>query len=484
MDLTLGAEGSLKGAAGQDEPSAQDASAIRIIRLSSWMMILGTVRLVSALGDYGSSFLEISPSWHPSLSVFTRFFHEYPLAVVLGSGWPLALGLILRKTASHGFLGAGAVTFFILSLGGFLNLLSGVYLRPPGSMVLIGSFALTRTSLLHFNPVSVVRALLGVVQLTLELATAISAWGLAQSLRSHPVSESAGAAESRRRLHGRLAVYVSLAFLVLNVRLPVWSAYLAVLNQSRLCREFVLKNDLKQHPSYRSGLVLSPGSRHDMELQILLSTALRLSATNHLEEARSAYLRIITIADSMGHGDEDGARREHRLALALNNLAWMLATCEDIHFRAPQEALSHAKRAVKLAGDEGTFWNTLGVAYFRVQNWTEAIKALERSMELRGEGDSYDWFFLAMVHAKMGQKEQSRQWYDRAVTWFHEARETDPELYRFHVEAAAALGLPKPPAPIVTTQPRPGGPEVDPGVVRRRVRRVSLIGEGTGTDRN
>jgi len=226
MDLILGTNRSLEKAAGQDELSEQEALAIRFLRLSSWMTILGTVRLVSALGDYGSSFLDISPSWYPSWGAIARFFQDTPLAVLLGSGWPLILGLLLRKTASRGFLVAGAVTFFILSLGGFSNLLSAMYLRSGDSMVSIGSFAITRASLWHLNLVAAIRALMGAVQLTLELATAGSAWGLAQSLRSYPASKSAEAGESRRGLYGRLAIYVSLAFLVLNVRQPVWSTYL------------------------------------------------------------------------------------------------------------------------------------------------------------------------------------------------------------------------------------------------------------------
>ena len=245
MDLILGTNRGLEKAAGQDELSEQEALAIRFRRLSSWMTILGTVRLVSALGDYGSSFLDVSPSWHPSLGVIARFFQDTPLAVLLGSGWPLILGLLLRKTASRGFLVAGAVTFFILSLGGFLNLLPAMYLRSSDSMVPIGSFAITRASLWHLNLVATIRALMGTVQLTLELATAVSAWGLAQSLRSYPASKSAEAGESHRGLYGRLAIYFSLAFLVLNVRQPVWLTYLAVLNQSNRLRQFVLKNDVK-----------------------------------------------------------------------------------------------------------------------------------------------------------------------------------------------------------------------------------------------
>jgi tetratricopeptide (TPR) repeat protein len=290
-------------------------------------------------------------------------------------------------------------------------------LRSGDSMVSIGSFTSTRASLLHLNLVAAIRALMGAVQLTLELVTAVSAWVLSQSLRSDRASKPAEAGESRRGLYGRLAIYISLAFLVLNVRQPVWTAYLAVLNQSNLFRQFVLRNDVRPPPSRRSGLLVSPGFQPDGNFQMALSSALRLAASNEVSEAKKAYLRIITLAATNGHGPQNGGSGKHQQALALNNLAWMLATCEDVHLREPEQALSYARKAVELAGDEGTYWNTLGVAYFRVQKWDEAIKALGRSMELRGdgEGDSYDWFFLAMIHAGKNQKEEGRQWYDRAV---------------------------------------------------------------------
>ena len=199
------------------------------------------------------------------------------------------------------------------------------------------------------------------------------------------------------------------------------------------------------------------GPRPEGDFEMLLSSAYRLAASNQVSEAKKVYLRIITMAESIGHAPENGGTGKHQQALALNNLAWMLATCEDVHLREPEQALSYARKAVELAGDEGMYWNTLGVAYFRVQDWDEATKALGRSMELRGDGkgDSYDWFFLAMIHARKDQKEEGRQWYDRAVAWFHNARQGNRELYRFQVEAAAALGIPRlPPVPMVTTQPQ------------------------------
>ena len=195
------------------------------------------------------------------------------------------------------------------------------------------------------------------------------------------------------------------------------------------------------------------------------------------------------MAESIGHGPENGGSGKHQQALALNNLAWMLATCEDVHLREPEQALSYARKAVELAADEGTYWNTLGVAYYRVQNRDEATKALGRSMELSGdgEGDSYDWFFLAMIHASKNQKEEGRHWYDRAVAWYHKIRQGDRELYRFQVEAAAALGIPTPSAPMLIMQPKRGGASAHPLTIPhpltfpRRLGRISNVAPGDGT---
>ncbi len=489
MDLILETDGSLEEAVGQDVVPEQELLAIRLLRLSSWMTILGTVRLVAALGDFFSSFLDFAPSWNPSLSVITGFFRENSLAILLGSAWPLIVGLSLRKTASRGFLVAGAVTFFVLSLGGILNLLAAIYLRSGNSMLSIGSFTSTRASLLHLNPAAVIRALMGAVQLTLEMATAVAAWGLSRSVPRHPASKSAAAGESRRGLVGRLAIYLSLAFIVLNVRQPFWTGYLAVLNQSNLFRQFVLNNDGRHSHSHPSGLLAPQGPRTDANLQMSASIADQLAASNRIWEAKQAYLQVITKAESIGQGPENRGTRRYVQARALNNLAWLLSTCEGVELREPEQALSCARKAVELAGDERTYWNTLGVAYYRVQNWDEATKALGRSMELseNGEGDAYDWFFLAMIHARKKHKEEGRRWYDRAFASYLKTRPGDRELYRFQVEAADALGIPRPSAPMAQAQSRPGGSYPNPVAIpypltiRRMSKQRSQAKPGDGT---
>jgi hypothetical protein len=100
-------------------------------------------------------------------------------------------------------------------------------------------------------------------------------------------------------------------------------------------------------------------------------------------------------------------------------------------------------------------------------------------MELRDEGDSADWFFLAMIHRRLGRKERAREWYDKAVRWARRYGASDKvlfeELYRFEVEAAEALGLPKPewrprPPPQIDQDPRYILPNPSPRTRGFRVR--------------
>jgi tetratricopeptide (TPR) repeat protein len=125
-----------------------------------------------------------------------------------------------------------------------------------------------------------------------------------------------------------------------------------------------------------------------------------------------------------------------------NELAWLLATCPDPKFRHPGQAVKQAQEAVELAPKDGLVWNTLGVAHYRAGDWKAAIMTLEESMGLRsGRLESSNTFFLAMTHCQLGNKEEARKWYDRAVRWMDKNQPDNEELRRFRAEASALLGI-------------------------------------------
>jgi serine/threonine-protein kinase len=139
----------------------------------------------------------------------------------------------------------------------------------------------------------------------------------------------------------------------------------------------------------------------------------------------------------------------YRVALAVrsgsaavkNDLAWALATCPDPKLRDPRQAVELALEAVRSTAN-GTYYNTLGAALYAAGHWREAIAALQKSMQLRQGGDGYDWFFLSMAHARLGDKEKARSWYDRAVAWMDKHAPHNDELCRFRADAAKLLDLP------------------------------------------
>jgi serine/threonine protein kinase/tetratricopeptide (TPR) repeat protein len=128
---------------------------------------------------------------------------------------------------------------------------------------------------------------------------------------------------------------------------------------------------------------------------------------------------------------------------AHNNLAWLLATCPDLKLRDPSDAVTHAKKAVELRPSDGALWNTLGVAQYHNGDWKAAIEALMKDVQLRKGGDSFDFFFLAMAHWQLNEKDKARAWYDRGVAWMDKHKPQDKEPKRFRAEATALLGLAK-----------------------------------------
>ena len=73
-------------------------------------------------------------------------------------------------------------------------------------------------------------------------------------------------------------------------------------------------------------------------------------------------------------------------------------------------------------------------------------------MDLKGrikiDGNSFDFFFLAMAHWQLGEKEQARQWNDKAVAWMDKNTPKDEELLRFRAEAEALLSGIRDPAAV------------------------------------
>jgi tetratricopeptide (TPR) repeat protein len=139
----------------------------------------------------------------------------------------------------------------------------------------------------------------------------------------------------------------------------------------------------------------------------------------------------------------DGIRSEPGYAEAHNYLAWMLATCPDEKLRNPEEAVRLAAKAVELAPQEGSYLNTLGIAQYRAGEYSAARETLQKSIDIRDDGDCNDWFFIAMTEWQLGNHDTAREWYGKAAARMKEHGSRDGQLISFREEARKLIQPPE-----------------------------------------
>jgi tetratricopeptide (TPR) repeat protein len=183
-----------------------------------------------------------------------------------------------------------------------------------------------------------------------------------------------------------------------------------------------VRADYPSAPQYRDWLIIS-----------YADLALLLAATGRAPAAEEVCRKLEPL--------------EPESSRACRALAWLLAACPEPRFRDPPRAVALAAKAVARVPSDGASWRVLGVARYRAGDGRGALAALEKSIQLFADRPEparrggLDAIFLAMAHWQLGEREEARRWYDRAVGWTEQHRPRDEELRRFRAEAAALLGV-------------------------------------------
>ncbi|MBI1915655.1 MAG: tetratricopeptide repeat protein [Planctomycetes bacterium] len=143
---------------------------------------------------------------------------------------------------------------------------------------------------------------------------------------------------------------------------------------------------------------------------------------------------------------------QHRLEIepdgrAHSDFAAFLIICIDPELRDPVEALRLATRAVELAPEASNHWMYLGWAHFRNGNWLAARQVMKKGLELKGQGNAWEYLLLAMIHWKLGEKDRAKDYYDQGVQWMSQKNRNRHSytLRQLRAEADEVLGIKEPP---------------------------------------
>lgn len=127
----------------------------------------------------------------------------------------------------------------------------------------------------------------------------------------------------------------------------------------------------------------------------------------------------------------------------LNNLAWLYATAPE-GVRDPAKALPLIQKSLQIKPGEANDLNTLGVVYYRLGQYSQALGPLDDSLKGGSGGDdANNLFFLAMSYARLGDMAKARDYYSQAVRWVDAHPKISfgwkSELQSFQTEAQATL---------------------------------------------
>jgi serine/threonine protein kinase/WD40 repeat protein len=131
-------------------------------------------------------------------------------------------------------------------------------------------------------------------------------------------------------------------------------------------------------------------------------------------------------------------------ASACHALARLCVVRMDGNYQ-PDVALPYALLAVERQAEPVWSRNTLGIVYYRLEDFAKARTILEQSLAANHSSAAADLFFLAMCHARLGNVTEARGYFDRAVTTAEKlaatlAVEYRDELKAFRAEAETVLG--------------------------------------------
>ncbi|HEX5105116.1 MAG TPA: protein kinase, partial [Pirellulaceae bacterium] len=162
-------------------------------------------------------------------------------------------------------------------------------------------------------------------------------------------------------------------------------------------------------------------------------------------------------------GQKETALADYSRAIQLNPLEPIFwknrGTCYS-ELGEHDKAITDYSKALELSSEDASTLNRRALAYDKLgQNeqaqadWKAALELLKKSLAKQPGDDSADWFALAIVHWRLGNKNPARNSFEQAVLRMGQSQQPTEWLLQIRSETAALLELTDPPVAIASQPP-------------------------------
>ncbi|MCI0354032.1 MAG: tetratricopeptide repeat protein, partial [Acidobacteria bacterium] len=176
------------------------------------------------------------------------------------------------------------------------------------------------------------------------------------------------------------------------------------------------------------------GEEHPSTLLLEDNVAISLQGLGRMDEALQLHVRVVDARRRvLGEGHPQ----------TIWSIPWLWGDIRGLA-SAPEggaRAVELVQGIIQSAPHSGAAWTALGMAQYEAADWSSAIESLEKSMEVRKAGSSIDWFLLSMAHARLGNADAARKWYDQAVQWMDKNQPNNASLREFRAPAEELLKI-------------------------------------------
>jgi serine/threonine protein kinase len=178
--------------------------------------------------------------------------------------------------------------------------------------------------------------------------------------------------------------------------------------------------------------------------QVINVQATRLWLDGKLPEAEKTFREGLALIESVESKflTIKGNYRE-TLGWLCHNLARFLVLSPEPRPEQTEEAVKLAHKAVKLTPPSKFRLprHTLALAQYRSGDLKAARATMDSSMADSKGGDCREWFLLAMIQWRAGEKDAARQWFQRAARQMDETKLQSDMARSLRAEAARLLGI-------------------------------------------